>query len=501
MRYFVPALLLIRFAAAQRAVFTWSFQQARGTSPWAGWLFVPAGNFSIPQDWGSPVVTWSFDGAYDAWYTDQTSLGAVCFRAAPPSSTGSTVIRTSQSCSAAPGVDYSVGFWLWSTASVFSGSWTVTVEYSPYFPPPPLPRPPAPPPIPAAWWESPVIPGTNTSAPQAWSPTLHPTGAACSKNLCTLPAGVTSDALLVSALPASFSSTSDTALSGGAYYAGIFFYQSQNFTCAGYPAVLQAVSGGSNGSLPLWVQDLPNTPSGESCQGSGGECPSCGLTMPLRMHSAVTLLPSAAVAMRAGFSPTKFNSWEAGQSSGAVSFSASPMIVLRRLPTPSPPGWLGPGAWTASWTDWLKAHASGEGSAATLAVRGCSAAVAEANFGWVDAGTFTIRARAVWSTSTASALSVRFTSNGLNVSISQMITVTATGSADSLTATELVPAGPLSVAFQLSRSDSSCANASDTYILLTDIYGSLAPLPAPAGAFVVQASHTECLQGMQPFPA
>jgi hypothetical protein len=94
---------------------------------------------------------------------------------------------------------------------------------------------------------------------------------------------------------------------------------------------------------------------------------------------------------------------------------------------------------------------------------------------------------------------VRFTSNGLNISTSQMLAVTATaaGSADALTATQAVPAGPLTVAFQLSRTGSSCTAAPETDILLADIYGSLAPLPVPAGPFVIQASNTECLQGMQ----
>ena len=80
---------------------TWTFPQPAGGSPWNGWAFVPAGAFTLPATWGSPVVQWSFNGSCNAWQPAQASLGvANCYLPVQPAHGGQYAMHAADTCAA-----------------------------------------------------------------------------------------------------------------------------------------------------------------------------------------------------------------------------------------------------------------------------------------------------------------------------------------------------------------------------------------------------------------
>ena len=471
-------------SAGTRLVATWTFSQPKITSSWAQWTFARAGNFSIPSSWNNPVVSWSFDGGAEVSYVDQASLGAVCYEPVPPTTPLYTHVSVSQQCSADKDVDYAVGFWLWSGASSLGGAWTVSVEYTlPDPPPPPSPFPP-PPTGPGA-----PLPGTAFSTLSAWLPTsVTFTSDGCVSGppaRCTLTSGSTADAMVYSTLPSTF--VSPPAMS----WIGVFFTQSHNFTCTGVPAVV----GVYNTTKAVWMQNLPNTPSGESCQNAGGECPSCGLSMAPRAQATIALAPSNANTVRTGFSPTTANSWGTSSFQGTITFSPSRASAIRRIRVPQPKTWNPPGGWNTSWTDWKSAHASAHADAAAFYSSKCAVPYAEAHFGWVPAGTASIAMRSAWTASALSTLTAAFYVNGNLVSTSAVAFLGATTFglyADSLSASAAVHEGYLSV--RLSVASTTCATSN---VIVTDVAAQVTATP-PSSPFVVSASAGQCLRAMRP---
>lgn len=482
----VAATLLFGGAEATRLVATWSFSQPRASSSWAQWSFAQAGNFSIPANWGTPVVSWTFDGPIEASYVDQASVGAVCYEPVPPTTPQYPHVSLSHQCSAENSVDYAVGVWLWSGATALGGAWSVSVEYtppSPASPPPPLPPPLAPPPPPAA--------GT-AFATLSWMPVaVSFTQDGClggTPAKCTLSSGNMMDALVYSTLP--------TTMTGAVAWLGVFFMQSQNYTCTGAPAILGAYGPFSSGFPLLWASDLPNTPGGESCLNAGGDCPSCGLAMGPRPHAAIVPIAANTASLRTGYSPSYTNSWGTTSFSGTITYSASRPKAIRRLRAPQGNGWMAPGSWNTSWSSAASAHVSTYGEGAAFSVCRCASAVAEARFGWVPAGTATVAARASWTSTALATLSATFLVNNQVVATTALtfLQTTATGlSEDALSASTPIHEGYLTVRFTVASAACSIVNA-----VVTDIGARVTPPSVPRQSFVVASSAGQCLQAMQP---
>ena len=208
---------------------------------------------------------------------------------------------SSASCPITPSaIPYTAGVWLWGAAAVLGGTWTVTVTanhgamsapppatwYSP--PPTALPSPNPPPPSPAANFN--------------WQPDA---GKACSASGTQLmcDGGAAADA---TSLPADQTAWMALPAMGGDYYIGLFMQQAQTFSGLGFPASLTATD--QNRTYALWTQDLPNTPSGESCQAAGDDCPNGTLTQAARPTAAAALLPAIASKLIIGWTPNSVNS-------------------------------------------------------------------------------------------------------------------------------------------------------------------------------------------------
>ena len=250
-------VLLVR-AEAAHVVSVVSFTQPAGISSWDTWNFFSAGSFVVPEQWSETSVTWYFDGAVDAWYAGQASLGtASCYQSVPPvagamNATGTCAIQPSKT-------PYAVGVWLWGTSAALGGTWTITIEYAPAVSMPSLASPPPPPPpqIAAPPYLVPPAPPFG----YAWTAQA---GSGCVGSALSLvcDAGVAPSA---TELPTVQLATMAIPYSDpGSYYMGIFLLQAQEFSNLGFPAPIIATD--ATQTYNIWSADLPNTPSGESCQ-------------------------------------------------------------------------------------------------------------------------------------------------------------------------------------------------------------------------------------------
>ena len=341
MRLVIVATLLA-VASAERYRNTWSFQQPDGTSPAGSWVFVPAGSFPVPVGWTNAMVSWTFDGVIDTWYDGQASAGlGACYA---PSTPGSSA-RISSSCAIASSVQpYALGVWLFGTASVAGGLWTVTVDYSVADP---APGPPPPPPI--------------VNSPQeftgAWVPSTGSSCAAGAGGALLCEAGASSSA---STTPPDQTAHMTLPSASTPFHLGVFVVQAQHFSANGFPAPLVATD--STRTALLWQADMPNTPSGESCQYGGGDCPSGSLNMPSRPSAFAAELTPDAVSLIAGYAPISINSWgsaggqlcaSAGAPQSCASYGPSVTLTVGQthvitVPTGAHSG-MAPSAWKSSW--------------------------------------------------------------------------------------------------------------------------------------------------------
>ena len=483
-------VLLLACAAAcvgaQRLKTAWTFVQPAGQSAWMAWAFVQAGTIAVPPSWADAAVTWSFDGAVDAWYSGQASLGtSSCYVALPPS-LGNYSQQLSSACGVQPSATpYAVGIWLWGNAAVLGGAWTIVVEYSLATLVPPSPQPPAPPP--------PASPPAVSVSPLLWEAFAE---SACTETGCTAgaPAGATSlppDQLALAPLPD---------LGGATVYVAVFMMQAQQYTRRGFPAVLAAVDAATR---VLWRTDLPNTPGGDACQGGGGACPTgAGLTQSSRPTAAATVLGSAASQLLVGFAPNTLNSWGAAGGAGCgpagtcadygpvvnLNLADSRVLVTPVAPLPSDaPGVdvLLPVAWAGSWPDPAAGHAAGERSAVALMTSKCGSAEVTADLGWTAGGNATLLATANWDGSSAG------TTLAATFAVGTWSVVLPPGGSAAL------PAGPLSLSVRLAGIPASCTASGWHRVLVSGIAVRLAHDPPPS-EFVVKRALGSCLRGMQP---
>ena len=480
-------------ASQQRLKTAWTFDQPAGQSAWMAWAFVQAGSITVPATWTDAVVTWTFDGAVDVWYSGQASLGtSSCYTAIVPPAYGNYSLHTGSTCATKPSTTpYAVGMWLWGNAAVLDGIWTLVVEYS-LMPSPPLPpRSPAPaPPSP------PLAPAPASASPLTWTAVADSSCSAPTPQAVSCAAGSPPDALYmppdqVAAAP----------LGGGAaMYAGVFMMQAQTYTRRGYPAVLAALDADAR---VLWHTDLPNTPGGDACQDGGGACPSgTGLAQSARPTTAAMLLDATASQLLVGFAPNTLNSW--GSAGGAdcditgvcsdygpvvnLTLTDTRLLVAPAVPLPTPaPGVevLLPVAWAGTWDDPAIGYGAGERGAVALMVRGCGAVRVTTDLGWSAGGNASTVATATW--------------DGVSpaVSLDASFTVGSSTTAVALGGSVAVPAGPLSLTIRMAGSPSGCAAAGWRRVLVSGIAVRVAYDPPPS-VFVVKRALGSCMRGMQP---
>lgn len=488
----LSATLAWRRACAQpQYTTTWVVEQPSGQSPWMSWQFVQAGSFLIPPEWTAVTVRWAFDGAVVAWHAGQASLGAAsCYAPVPPATdhtvmTGACAVPTSRT-------PYALGVWLWGNAAVMGGTWKVTARYAlATVPPAAPPRPP--PPAPGSPLEPAPPPAPGGSL--MWQPVG---GAACTAGAegLTCQAGVApgrtpADQLAHVQIPVRARS---------AYYLGIFLTQTQRFSNLGFPAVVVATDDARQ--FLLWSTDLPNTVTGESCQGAGAPCPSGGLEPVTLATSAVARLSAAATQLLVGFAPRTVNSWGVAGGAGcdragtcaqygpsvALTVAGTRLLAAAAaadVPAPSPGvDVLLPTGWLGTWSDAAAAFGAGDGMAAALMATGCAAAAVTTSLGWTAGGNASVHGAAAFDGAFAAADAV--------LSVGDSSTIVG------LPGWAAVPPGPLTLTLRLRGDNADCASNGWSRALLTDVFVKLSYPAAPASAFVVKRAWGSCMRGMQP---
>lgn len=485
-------------SALQHVVTEFSFTQPQGISSWDTWNFFSAGSFFVPERWSETSIRWSFDGAVDAWYYGQASVGtASCYSSVPPVAGAMTA---SGACAIQPSkTPYAVGVWLWGTAAVLGGTWTITVEYAPNIVPPPMPPKPGPP-SPARHFVPPSPPpysippapafGREWAADESSGCVSTPFSLVCDAGVDPMTPVLPGQQLASLGIPYS---------DPGDFYMGIFLTQMQEFSNLGFPAPVVVTD--ATQTYNIWSADLPTTPRGESCQAAGDDCPNGTLAGVYRPTAFAPLLAAGdglASTILIGYAPSLFNTWGtvggAGCEDAGTCANFGPvvrltvvgtqlLIVQRNDTSASARGdVLMPTQWLGAWSNYTLAFASGEGRATALMTTSCASANVTAQLGWTAGGLATLQG-------------VLTGTRGLNVTYasgSKLYPPVAFGGSTH------VASGPLSVTIQL---DAPCGATDWIRVMATDLYVTLEYPPPPVSGFVVKQNIGSCLRGMQPLYA